>query len=77
LDTNPEQVDRLILSHENFFSVPKILFGGGRLYHKAESRLQLFCDLMKDDDIHLFIGVRNPATFLPAIYGTTPFQNFE
>jgi hypothetical protein len=77
LDTNPEQVDRLILSHENFFSVPKILFGGGRLYRKAESRLQLLCDLMKDDDIHLFVGVRNPATFLPAIYGTTPFQNFE
>lgn len=77
LSADPDQVARLVLSHENFFSVPKLLFGGGRLYRKAESRLQLLCDLFKGDQVELYMGLRDPATFLPAIHNSTPFEDFQ
>lgn len=77
LSADPDQVDRLILSHENYFSVPKLLFGGGRFYRKAEPRLQLLCDIFRGDQVELYLGLRNPATSLPAIYGSTPFESFS
>lgn len=77
LAQDPEQVERLLLSHENLFSVPKLLFGGGRLYRKAEQRLRTLCQLFHGDEIELFIGLRNPATFLPAVYAATPHEDFS
>ena len=77
LTEDPGAVDRVILSHENLFSVPKLLLGGGRLYRKAETRLATICDLFDGDDVELFMGLRNPATFLPAVYGSTPHEDFS
>lgn len=36
LDEDHEEIDRLLLSHPSFFSVPKLMFEGGRAYRKAE-----------------------------------------
>ncbi len=77
LTVDPENVDRLVLSHENLFSVPKLLLGGGRLYRKAESRLQMICDLFQGDEVELFMGLRDPATFLPAVFAATPHETLE
>jgi hypothetical protein len=72
LSDDPDKVDRLILSHSNFFSVPKLTFAGGYLYRWAERRLETFCDLFDQDEVELFIGLRNPATFIPALLADTP-----
>ena len=77
LNEDPENVDRLILSHPNLFSVPKLTFGGGRLYRKAEPRLQTMSDIFRGDQVELFMGLRNPATFLPAVFDSTPHETFE
>ena len=76
LSEDPEQVQRLILSHANFFSNPKLALHSGRLYPWAERRIETFCDLFDADDVQVFIGLRNPATFLPAVHARFP-QDFS
>ncbi len=73
---DPESVSRLVLSHENFFCVPKLIFGGGALYRKAEGRLRSLCQLFEGDEIELFLGLRDPASFLPAVFASTPLTGF-
>lgn len=77
LDEDTNQVDRLIICHENLFSVPKIAFQGGALYRKAEQRLDNLCDIFGAQNLELFISVRNPATFLPALLNATPHTNLD
>lgn len=76
LSEDPGQIDRLVMSNDNFFSVPKLTFQGGLMYQKAETRLQTFADIFARDDVEIFIGLRNPATFLPAVFGATPHDEF-
>lgn len=77
LQEDPGKIDRLVLSNDNFFSVPKLMFQGGRLYLKAEARLQIFSRLFDGDEVELFMGLRDPATFLPAVFHATPHDRFE
>lgn len=72
LDDDTGHVDRLVLSHENLFSVPKIAFQGGVVYRKAEQRLQTLREVFAGDAVEVFIALRNPATFLPALLQSTP-----
>lgn len=73
---DPASISRLVLSHENLFSVPKLIFGGGQIYRKAESRLQSLCQLFEGDELEVFMALRDPASFLPAVYAATPYSNF-
>ena len=77
LDQDTGHVDRLILSHENLFSVPKIAFQGGVVYRKAEQRLQTLRTIFSRDSMEVFIGLRNPATFLPALLRATPHSDIS
>lgn len=77
LDQDTGHVDRLILSHENLFSVPKIAFQGGVVYRKAEQRLQTLQTIFSRDSMEVFIGLRNPATFLPALLRATPHSDIS
>jgi hypothetical protein len=75
LDDAADHVDRMILSHENLFSVPKIAFQGGVVYRKAEQRLRVLHEVFAGDSVEIFIGLRNPATFLPALLAGTPLES--
>lgn len=77
LDQDTGHVDRLILSHENLFSVPKIAFQGGVVYRKAEQRLQTLRTIFSRDSMEVFISLRNPATFLPALLHATPHSDIS
>ncbi|WP_293450581.1 hypothetical protein [Planktotalea sp.] len=76
MDVDATEVDRLILHSENFFCVPKLGFHKGRIYPQAGSRLSYHTHLFADDEVELFIGIRNPATHLPAMYAATPHTQF-
>jgi hypothetical protein len=76
MDIDATEVDRLILNSENFFCVPKIAFNKGRIYPLAGSRLAYFTHLFPDDEVELFLSIRNPATHLPAMYAATPHTQF-
>lgn len=77
LDDATEHVDRMILSHEHLFSVPKIAFQGGEVYRKADQRLRILRDIFAEDSLEIFIALRNPATFLPALLAATPLSSLN
>ena len=62
-----DEPDRLILSNQNFFSNAGVAIRDGILYRAAEARLDAMAKLFPRDEIELFIGIRNPATFLPTV----------
>jgi len=70
-------VDRLVLSNAGFFGTPKMAVGGGLFYRAAELRLDLLKQMFPGDRIELFLGLRDPAGFLPALLEKTAFANME
>lgn len=67
-----ETPDRMILSNDSFFCVPKLAVARGHLYPGAEQKLQRLSQLFPDDQIELCLALRNPATFLPAVLALSP-----
>lgn len=76
VEQDPAEVKRLILSNDNFFSVPKLIFQGGTAYRRAEARLATLRRIFDGDEVSLFLGLRDPATFLPAVHAATPQEDF-
>lgn len=62
-----EQADRVILSNPHFFGSQRQALEGNRLYPEAETRLRALRQLFPHDQLELFIAVRNPAAFVPAV----------
>lgn len=77
LTEDPEHVQRLILSHENLLTVPKLTLAGGRLYRKLEQRLTGMRKLFPEDEMEVCLGLRDFASFLPAVYSATPVSSFD
>ena len=59
-----DDVDRLVMSNENFICVPNRIFDGAVFYLQAEARARALRQLFPGDEIELFMGIRNPVTFL-------------
>lgn len=76
LELDPETVDRVVLHSENFFCVPKIAVHKGQLYPHAGPRMAHLTQLFEGDTVELFLGIRNPATHLPAMFQATPHTSF-
>ncbi|MEP5153998.1 hypothetical protein [Planktotalea sp.] len=76
LDTEAQDVNRLVLQNENFFCVPKIAFKKGQIYPTAGTRVARLTDLFPEDEVELFLSIRNPASHLPAMYASTPHDSF-
>ena len=64
---------RLVLGNHGFFGTPKMAVGGGRFYPAAEARLGHLDRVFAPDGVELLLGLRNPATLLPALLPDTPF----
>ena len=64
--------ERMILSNDNFFGVPKLSVGKGVFYPGAEQKLMRLRQLFAPDRIELCLGLRDPATFVPAAFALAP-----
>lgn len=62
-----EQADRVILSNAHFFGSQRQSIEGSQFYPEAETRLLSLIQLFPQDQLELFIGLRNPATLLPCL----------
>ena len=71
-----EEADRLILSNQSFFSLPKFATSKGMYYHKAVTRVAQLKQLFPGDQIELFFALRDPASFLPALFEKAPVDEF-
>lgn len=63
-----EKANRLVMSHDRFICFPHRVFEEGQFYGLAEQKVTGLSDLFPQDDLELFIGIRNPATFVPAVF---------
>jgi len=72
-----DTADRVILSNPGLFGTPKMAASSGVFYGAANLRLKTLGQIFHKDQLELFIAIRDPATFLPAIYRDTPFNTFE
>jgi hypothetical protein len=63
-----EPTERLILSNSNFICVPNRIFENGVFYAQAEPKIRALCELFPEDDIEIFLSLRNPATFVPSAF---------
>lgn len=67
-----EEAERLILSNAHFFGPPKLAIRDGLFYPKATAKLTRMARIFHTDETELFMAVRNPATFIPAILNRVP-----
>ncbi len=68
---------RLVLTNQQFFGTPKMAGYGGVLYNTAETRLGFYQKMFAGCEIELFMGLCNPATFLPLILSKTRFATMD
>ena len=71
------EADRLVMSHHSFICVPRRVFADGRFYGMAEQKILALAQLFPDDEIEIFLGVRNPATFVPAAFERVEGMTFQ
>ena len=72
-----ENADRLILSNAHFFGPPKAAIRDGFLYPKATAKLTRLARIFHTDETELFLALRNPATFIPAVLDRVPDLNLQ
>jgi hypothetical protein len=63
-----DRADRLILSWENFLSFAPWAVDHGRLYPAAAERVRAFSQIFPEIEAEFHLAIRNPASFLPALY---------
>ena len=71
--------ERLILSNDSFLAAPARVFKRGALYTQAGDKALWLSRLFPNHHTSFFLGLRNPATFIPAVYGRlreTSFKGF-
>jgi len=62
-----DRADRLILSWENFIGYTRGAVRGS-LYKSAGERMQAFCQIFPGIETEFHLAIRNPATFIPAVF---------
>ena len=71
-----DQCNRLVMSHSQFMCVHRRVFEHSIFFELAEQKLRGLEDLFPDDEIEIFLGMRNPATFIPEVFGDSPMDSF-
>lgn len=59
-----DDISRVVMSNDNFIAIPKRIFDSGLFYPQAEMKVRGLHQLFPHDEISLFMGLRNPASFL-------------
>ena len=72
-----ETYDRLVLSNSNFICIPTRIFENGRFYELAESKLHTLRHLFAEDELDLYLAVRDFATFLPEAFAKSKAERFD
>ncbi|WP_299555064.1 hypothetical protein [uncultured Tateyamaria sp.] len=72
-----ENADRMILSHMFLFGAPHSCVRNGTIYLSAPERMAKLSALFAHDEVELFLAIRNPATFLPALFNNAPQEDMQ
>ncbi|WGH77925.1 hypothetical protein [Jannaschia ovalis] len=69
--------NRIVLSYEGFLGVYAKVLGGDALYGDAGTRAEGLRDLFPGQDVRFYLAMRNPATFIPALFRASSVEDFE
>ena len=69
-----EVANRVVLSNAHFFGSQRYALDHGMLYPHAPDRVDKMCELFEGDRIELYMAIRDPATFVPAVLQKAPPQ---
>ncbi|MCB5198233.1 hypothetical protein LGQ03_03170 [Loktanella sp. TSTF-M6] len=72
-----ETPDRIVLSNSNFICIPNRIFESGVLYAQTEFKLRGMLQLFPQDDLDIFLAIRDPATFLPDAFRKSKSETFD
>jgi PAS domain-containing protein len=67
---------RLVLSNSAFMALPPWAMEGGFL-HSAGPKLRAAGQIFAEDRVEAFVAIRNPATWLPAVFAQSRGPSFE
>ncbi len=68
---------RVVFSNESFLSAPARALARGKFYAQADQNCRWLRQIFPDDDCEFFLGLRNPATFLPALFSRVKASSFD
>ena len=71
-----DRAERLILSWDNFLSYPQWVIRGRTLYPAAAERIRAFTQIFPEIEAEFHLAIRNPASFLPALFGQLKVKTF-
>ncbi len=69
--------DRVFLSRSNTLGAPAWMLNGDCLFQNAGRNTGDLRDLFADHPCELFLGLRNPATLIPAVFGVQGERGWE
>lgn len=72
-----EDADRMVLSHDAFLGVAGRSVGHDMLYPLASGKTPRLRNLFAKCDVEFFLGMRDPATFLPSVFERSKDSDFE
>jgi hypothetical protein len=62
-----DNIDRIVLTNDNFIAIPKRVFDHGVFYHQTEAKVSGICRLFPKDELSFFFSMRNPVSYLQDI----------
>lgn len=70
-------MDRIIIANQNFMGMPSWVLSKGKLYHNAPARTKGLRNLFPDNPCEFYLGIANPATFIPEMFASQKEKNFD
>ena len=68
---------RLVLSHPALMCVANRVFEGGEFYALADAKIASLSQLFKNDDLTIYMALRNPATFVPTAFAESKAKTLK
>lgn len=75
--TQEDDIKRLVLSAEDFLTNAAWIFTNQSLYGNAMSRIPALASLLPSAEVEFHLALRNPATFIPAVFARTNGIGFD
>lgn len=71
-----DHAERLVFSQQSFLAAPARALEMNMFYHEAGEKTAALAQLFPQADRAFHIGIRNPATFIPALFARTDESDF-
>ncbi len=72
-----DNINRIILTNDNFIAIPKRVFDHGVFYHQTEAKVRGLCRLFPQDDVSLYFSMRNPVSYLQDVANRAEAANLH